>query len=906
MPSASKQFHVSLVAPSGKLQDVLMRIKRTGVHLHLELGEGRLQELNTFPFEVIKKWLPSNLRSRNVGPDNCLDLEIETDRGPRDLRMRTESAASVKTIIQALRDTVQAVLQDLEPRPPPPPTADQEAATDIPQPLPPITEEKETLTVQDREASTSPIFRNAAFTQTMPEPPPPVPGPSRHEVSSLQAHMAELTEQNAFLENLVKRLSAEVARLQPPNSQPPTYPLMEVDDGTPLPPWLKDRRYLNPLLTSYDNRLAQTEAKANEATSALEQLQKQLDEVVAENDKLQDRLVQMSSQAASMAGREPHPATSSAHALLKEENALLRQENDLLTSQQGEADRELQRLHQQLEEHKQTAVRMAQEEGTAQMRSQQQAAQLQVMAAQYSKLQASMRAEAQRVAQLEFQLAEARSQLEDEHITTEAAKRSHDILTMEQGSMRDRAVAADTRARVATEKLAALQMDNSNLRERLEAATSEATSSHKDCEALRQALSTVEAKLSVYQQKDAEVYTRIREALEAAEGARLARDASAAQKKELEAELTAMQQRMGGVRQAVRDQVYAELQDRIHALTKERDASREATTAADSEANKAHAAADLAARETLSLQSELKALKEQMGETLSTKSRLSLLSIDTMERIQAVERERDEAVGQMEKEARRVERTKKEWALEKQHLELELRTLRRTVPELEAALTTARGEAAGYARQCEALGRELVAARQAKERIETDLRQQIANVRAERDAEIRGMAARLEATVASAGRSVGEAEQHMASQEALMARWREEAQMVASKLDSALASHRRELTARETEMSVLSVDLQGARASHAAAAAELETLQATAARMQHALLEAESNNKQLRLQLLSATARQEDLESELRTLHATLEHLRSSQQSKAPQGLVGNDATSYGLAQRLDQLRRGS
>eukprot|EP00983_Pelagomonas_calceolata_P011440 368857-Pelagomonas_calceolata.AAC.8 len=116
------------------------------------------------------------------------------------------------------------------------------------------------------------------------------------------------------------------------------------------------------------------------------------------------------------------------------------------------------------------------------------------------------------------------------------------------------------------------QMDNSSLRERLEAATSEATSSHKDCEALRHALSTVEAKLSVYQQKDAEVrscgrckgarascacpgqadctvYTRIREALEAAEGARLARDASAAQRKELEAELAAMQQRMAGVRQ---------------------------------------------------------------------------------------------------------------------------------------------------------------------------------------------------------------------------------------------------------------------------------------------------------------------------------------------------------------------
>jgi hypothetical protein len=47
---------------------------------------------------------------------------------------------------------------------------------------------------------------------------------------------------------------------------------------------------------------------------------------------------------------------------------------------------------------------------------------------------------------------------EDERITTEAAKRSHDTLFVDQGSMKDRAMASDNRARVATEKLAALQV----------------------------------------------------------------------------------------------------------------------------------------------------------------------------------------------------------------------------------------------------------------------------------------------------------------------------------------------------------------------------------------------------------------------------------------------------------------
>ena len=35
-----------------------------------------------------------------------------------------------------------------------------------------------------------------------------------------------------------------------------------------------------------------------------------------------------------------------------------------------------------------------------------------------------------------------------------------------------------------------------------------------------------------------------------------------------------------------------------------------------------------------------------------------------------MERQRDEAVGQMEREMRRMDRTKKEWALERQHLEV--------------------------------------------------------------------------------------------------------------------------------------------------------------------------------------------------------------------------------------------
>ncbi len=65
------------------------------------------QELNRFPFEVVKKWLPSNARSKNPGSPDCLDLQISTDRGARDLRMRCAGGpAAVQAVMQDLSQTV--------------------------------------------------------------------------------------------------------------------------------------------------------------------------------------------------------------------------------------------------------------------------------------------------------------------------------------------------------------------------------------------------------------------------------------------------------------------------------------------------------------------------------------------------------------------------------------------------------------------------------------------------------------------------------------------------------------------------------------------------------------------------------------------------------------------------------
>lgn len=64
------------------------------------------QDLDHVGFSHIIKWLPSSLRSRNAGPDNCLDIQLDTVNGKRDVRLQCQSADHVAAVINELKDVV--------------------------------------------------------------------------------------------------------------------------------------------------------------------------------------------------------------------------------------------------------------------------------------------------------------------------------------------------------------------------------------------------------------------------------------------------------------------------------------------------------------------------------------------------------------------------------------------------------------------------------------------------------------------------------------------------------------------------------------------------------------------------------------------------------------------------------
>jgi len=77
----------------------------------LPLFHGVLQEIQQLPYQhTCQTRLPSKLRSKDPGSDDCLDIQVETVNGRKDLRMRCQSVAAVNIIITDIRTTVQVVV----------------------------------------------------------------------------------------------------------------------------------------------------------------------------------------------------------------------------------------------------------------------------------------------------------------------------------------------------------------------------------------------------------------------------------------------------------------------------------------------------------------------------------------------------------------------------------------------------------------------------------------------------------------------------------------------------------------------------------------------------------------------------------------------------------------------------
>ncbi|KAG2436130.1 hypothetical protein HYH02_011639 [Chlamydomonas schloesseri] len=1177
---SSRRHNVTLLAPSGREQAVVLVVAREGVQLQTTEGK----DINTFVYETIRKWLPSHLRSKNPGPDDCLDLQIETDKGPRDLRMRCSNSMGVKQLMKDLRDTVESIMHEMDDqqiaeqereqqavaqqqsREAPPPmqemptlagpvpslgaaaaagagagaastvdsighlNAETQTLVDLappPQqqrgsdggamlvqgppgaggvaqlfvahptgialpvgsrgvPTPALMEglhvaasspgggvplvpasgtfayeyldnygtgpggAGEELEVADRVSSAAPGFFNAMFmTQraalpgyggppppqhmspggsssggalppqyyaqpyenvaAAPPPPPPVayyapppqaaaaaaypqmaprgytpvttggsaggggsrgraprrsdpantsPARRRVEFSGVRASPGggayspsgggsgseggggtgpgvvgpdgDLALQVRFLEDLVSRLSAEVSRRAvsperataaalalagaggehpasptaaslaaqpPPTAAPPPAPAAPpaIDyeallsaDALGAAAVLRDQKLLAPLLGAYDGRIAALEADLRSRTDTVAALKAQVDEVVEENDRLRadtaaaaeardvavaqanrnaEALAQANSAAAAAAAAA---AGASTHA---EEVELLRRENELLITQQGELDSEIQRLHRQLQERAAEVMRVSQEQAALAAAAQQANAKAAEAEARAVKLTEALRAAEAKAAALALQANRNKAAADESSTAAATTKAALDELRHAHAQLQAEAAAAQQRYKIASDGAASLQLELSTQRERGDSLAGQVSALSRECETLRNALGGVEGKLTELQKRDVDVWSRVKEAMSAAEEARLARDTALARCADLERQVQLANTRLTTARQATRDAVVDEFSAQVAAAQAAAAQVREELSSAHSAVTEWRSRAERLERDQASLTAELAALREDTAATLASKSRLGLASLGAVEKVASLERERDDAVAKLESAQRKAERAARDWQLERQSYENTIRGLKSNIAELEANLSTTRAEAATTRRQADALTRELAAARAQRQQAEADLRQQIASLRADRDAEVRALSSRIDAQATASTVAAAEAERLLSSKQEVLARWREEAQTLASRMEAALSDHKRELAAKAHEAAELRARCEALAGENVELAGAVSELEAKLDDLQGQLADAEARAEAAAGQVVGSANREAELQQELRQLQMALDRL---------------------------------
>eukprot|EP00775_Hariotina_reticulata_P008796 gene8796-8975_t len=695
----------------------------------------------------------------------------------------------------------------------------------------------------------------------------------------------EAAAQIEFLEELVRRLSEELASHMA--SEPLTAVTAAAAGGSCagtaagglepaardvlLPPWLKDSRYLNPLLTAYDQRLLEVQSQLAAKSRVVQEIEQQVRELVSENDSLHDRLA---AQVAQLEGRATGSGAAAAagggagadQARLKERLDLLEQENDLLLEQQSELDAELARLAAQLQEREQQAM-SAQEAAKA-------------VAAHCAELEAALEQGAAAV-RSSRSLRDKVQQLED-RLQGESAKTAAAVTAVEAAHQQIAALQAElATASAAATMVPRLQSDLSKVRAAAEASANDAATVRSEAEGLRAALRAVESRLLEYQQKDTEVYLRIKQAMELAEEARLERDAARATTESLAAQLDNTQARLQeATRQLSGGSIgggpsWDELRRKLTAAETALAAAQSQLHQQEVQLTELRLRGQRLTRDKASLAGELSTVRQElclcsggvhspvsaaavaMGGALAGEVR-SAAGFAATERLVEVERARDDALQKLDSHTRAATRAEQQWQLERQQLQSDVQQWTKRAVAAEAAAATA-GSSTAEARQAAAAATaELAGLKAAHGRVESQLRQKIAELQEQRDAEVAAIAQKLERALAACSISVADAERMMSAKDQLLAQWKREAQAIAAKLESTEQQHQAELAQQLEQIDQLTRQL-------ATAAQQQEALQ-----QESDLLLAEADARALEA-AASAAAQQEELLQELHSLQGEVE-----------------------------------
>ncbi|KAK9830560.1 hypothetical protein WJX72_012490 [[Myrmecia] bisecta] len=868
--------------------------------------------LDSFPYEAIIKWLPSTQRSYNPGSADCFDLQLETPRGPRDLRIRAGNPEQVTSILGEIEGTVLQlvaartaanagltagsgqVADTLHTQ-----SANQPSAVERAQlgslsgnagseaaPL----SQRSTRQSRDWEAGRAKVreslqagiagqahaasedrpgaeyvavtnnINRAAEQSSVASSPEPWPEPERG--AAAVGSTAYKSTGHGPIEAAEPSSSGSAATPTAHAGRTPSSTYYPATGPMARPGVRQGRDSLQRVdsvssegsSSKGDDTQADTATTRQVMTSPFQpQIGTSEADLQVQVRVLEDLVTRLSAQLPTPAAHSP--AFDLPIELLAEENALLLQQQASLESQLGQ-------LQAKLLARSGEVVQLSQEAAGLTAQLQERNAALARLERQVERSQAAYESSEEQCGELEMDLARALEALQREQQNADALHQLQSQLVAEAAARQE---AAEEAARLSGELGAVAQ-----LREEAEAAIEEVAE-------LRSTTASVEALLEEVQARDAKNQELLAIASAAAEEAVAARNILASKVKIMEAEAAALHSRLADLQGA---------QQQAERLQAQLDASHKALKAADDELVALRAqvleqkvAAERNGREQGSLQAQMTELKEACEATglVSQRTGLAHGSLAALEALHAAEAGRDAAVQRAYNAQMAHEREQRQWELQRQQLETTVAELRHSVMDLEGSLATAKATGASTSRQLDSVRAELTAVQQTRHDVEGSLRLQLAAAQAEAAAAGRLVASHHDGRLDGHARSAAELDRILDAKDALLDKYREEASHATAELASLKAHYDREKQAAQQATSSMESEIQRLRIDISRLAERAEQASAAESALRPNLEDAERRAAQAVLRMTAALAQEEAAVRARKELHLQLDRAQLEQ-----------------------------
>lgn len=645
--------------------------------------------------------------------------------------------------------------------------------------------------------------------------------------------------------------------------------------------WLANKNMFTPVLTEYDNVIAQLQQKISSYQTELASLNSRVEQITTENGRLHQQLCETveSQLVTQMKGEEGRGGTvGKSTAALQNQLLEISKERDEFRGKLKQMTYELEFLQRSDREKTQCLDKYKTELTTAEhnvLTLQQKMEELQTACVnlneEYNKCVESARSGGKEVDELSKALQESQVQCKSLDVKSVELLQANYQLTQQLRKQKAERQALDGKGRVIDGRIHLLELTNTELEAKLAGAQSNVNLLTKKNGELEESVARHQTRLSGLEKEVQQAVAHVKESMDMVESAILDKDQAVIVSEQKTQEAERLREAMEALLQEAGQRTLREVESVRAEYNRNIDKMVEEIQKLEEECGQKQTLVERAQRERRAMQLELEQIKERIPAEVA-KSGESIQKLQA--RVFEAENVANDAQRRLKLALATQQAAENGLEEEKRRNKAECGDLRKRLREREIERGRESEEKTQMASQLRELMEQLRSEREEREAVERRAKQEMAVVSQQCALKERELQQRLQAREESHNKSIEELREMLTSQFDVTTRWKEESKSMTDKFEETVKSLRSEVTSQKRKLASKRTEMDSLNKQNQQHKRQIDRLQSSQSQLQRQLRDSESRAEEAATQVCTLLEREKQLQGDRRELQRQLDKLK--------------------------------